>query len=59
MIQNYCCRGGRNSDRTARRCLDVLKPELNNVEGDSWEDLKTEDLGNVADTLRWLVWVCT
>ncbi|PRQ31858.1 putative leucine-rich repeat domain, L domain-containing protein [Rosa chinensis] len=55
-LETLRCGGSRNSDRTARRCLDVLKPKLNNVEGDSWEELKTEELVTVADTLRWLVW---
>ncbi|KAK9938535.1 hypothetical protein M0R45_015265 [Rubus argutus] len=55
-LETLRCGGSRNSDRTARRCLDVLKPKLNDIEGDSWEELRTEEIGNVAVTLRWLVW---
>ncbi|CAK9155855.1 unnamed protein product [Ilex paraguariensis] len=43
------------SDYTARRCLSILKPTLNEVEGDSWEELDTSELAR-AQSLRWLVW---
>ncbi|KAL3851207.1 hypothetical protein ACJIZ3_013089 [Penstemon smallii] len=44
------------SDYAARRCLSLLKPNLNDVEGESWEELDTTDLIHGAQSLRWLVW---
>ncbi|KAF8391550.1 hypothetical protein HHK36_023856 [Tetracentron sinense] len=44
------------SDYTARRCLGILKPELNNAEGESWEELDTVEIAKGAQSLRWLVW---
>ncbi|KAK6149286.1 hypothetical protein DH2020_016811 [Rehmannia glutinosa] len=44
------------SDSTARRCLSLLKPDLNDVEGESWEELDAVDLTHGAQSLRWLVW---
>lgn len=44
------------SQDTARRCLYLLKPNLNNVEGDSWEELDAEELSHGAKSLRWLIW---
>lgn len=44
------------SESTARRCLGVLKPTLNDVEGDSWEELDTTEIVHGARSLRWLVW---
>jgi hypothetical protein len=38
--------------------LDLLKPKLNNLEEDSWEELNTLDIGGGAESLKWLVWVC-
>ena len=35
-----------------------MKPKLNTLEGDSWEELDTLDIGGGAESLRWLVWVC-
>lgn len=43
------------SDRTARGCLGILKPKLNDVEGDSWEEVDTTEIAQGAQ-LRWLVW---
>lgn len=40
-----------------RGCLCVLKPKLNDVAGDSWEELDAGDLIQGAQSLRWLVWV--
>lgn len=53
-----CCRGCPRSEFTARRCLGLLKPTLNDVEGDSWEELDTAEIVHGANSLRWLVWVC-
>lgn len=39
--------------------MGILKPKLNDVEGDSWEELDTMEIGNGAQSLRWLVWVRT
>ncbi|MBA0550190.1 hypothetical protein Golob_021157 [Gossypium lobatum] len=49
-------RGCPSSESTARRCLGILKPKLNDVEGDSWEELDTMEIGHGAQSLRWLVW---
>lgn len=49
--------GGCNkSDSIARRCLSILKPKLNDVEGESWEELDSTDIANGVQSLRWLVW---
>ncbi|KAK0599879.1 hypothetical protein LWI29_009393 [Acer saccharum] len=48
-------RGSPRSDHT-RRSLGILKPKLNDVEGDSWEELDTTEIGFGAQSLRWLVW---
>ncbi|GFP79113.1 hypothetical protein PHJA_000054800 [Phtheirospermum japonicum] len=37
-------------------CLSLLKPDLNNMEGESWEELDTVDLTHGAKSLHWLVW---
>ncbi|XP_066370530.1 uncharacterized protein [Miscanthus floridulus] len=50
------CGGCPRSEVTARRCLNLLKPKLNTLEGDSWEELDTLDIGGGAESLRWLVW---
>ncbi|KAH6786386.1 RNI-like superfamily protein [Perilla frutescens var. hirtella] len=44
------------SDYVVRRCLSLLKPNLNDVEGDSWEELDAVQLIHGARSLRWLVW---
>ncbi|WOG99064.1 hypothetical protein DCAR_0418411 [Daucus carota subsp. sativus] len=44
------------SELTARCCLGILKPTLDNVEGESWEELVTAEIGQGAYSLRWLVW---
>ncbi|KAI3456925.1 hypothetical protein Pfo_013588 [Paulownia fortunei] len=44
------------SDYIARRCLSLLKPNLNDVEGESWEELDAVELTHGAQSLRWLVW---
>lgn len=50
------CGGCRRSDLTIRRCLGLFKPKLNDVEGDSWEELYTEEIDQGGQSLRWLVW---
>lgn len=57
MNQTKCCRGCLRSELTARCCLGILKPTLDNVEGESWEELVTAEIGHGAYSLRWLVWV--
>ncbi|KAL8237748.1 hypothetical protein R6Q59_018829 [Mikania micrantha] len=44
------------SEHTARSSLNILKPTLNNVEEDSWEELDTTEIVHGAQSLRWLVW---
>ncbi|CAA0814163.1 RNI-like superfamily protein [Striga hermonthica] len=44
------------SSYTARRCLSLLKPDLNDVEGESWEELDEVDFTHGAHSLRWVVW---
>ncbi|XP_023525892.1 uncharacterized protein LOC111789373 [Cucurbita pepo subsp. pepo] len=62
LVQHCCsletlrCGGCPRSDDTARRCLDIFKPRLDDIEGDSWEDLDTAEIANGAQSLRWLVW---
>lgn len=38
--------------------MSFLKPNLSDVEGDSWEELDAVELIQSAQSLRWLVWVC-
>ncbi|KAI8552819.1 hypothetical protein RHMOL_Rhmol06G0297800 [Rhododendron molle] len=56
MNQSYYCRGCPRSDYTARRCLCLLKPKLDDVEEESWEELDTVEIAHGAPSLRWLVW---
>ncbi|GMN51595.1 hypothetical protein TIFTF001_020738 [Ficus carica] len=55
-LETFRCGGCPRSDHTARRCLGIFKPKLNDVEGDSWEELDTAEIVNGAESLRWLVW---
>ncbi|XP_021755749.1 uncharacterized protein LOC110720953 isoform X2 [Chenopodium quinoa] len=50
------CGGCPRSDYTARRSLHLFKPDLNNLEGDSWEELDTAEFTHGGQSLRWLVW---
>ncbi|KAL6873751.1 hypothetical protein ACP4OV_013833 [Aristida adscensionis] len=50
------CGGCPRSEFTARRCVNILKPKLNTLEEDSWEELDTVNIGGGAESLRWLVW---
>lgn len=55
-LQTLRCGGSPRSDYTARRCLGIFKPKLNDMDGDSWEDLDTMEIASGAESLRWLVW---
>lgn len=55
-LETLRCGGCPRSDYTARRCLGLFKPELNDVEGDSWEELDTTEISHGGQSLRWLVW---
>ncbi|KAL8151577.1 hypothetical protein V2J09_021385 [Rumex salicifolius] len=48
--------GCQRSDYTARRSLNIIKPKLNDVAEDSWEDLDANEIAHGAQSLRWLVW---
>lgn len=48
--------GCQRSEHTAHSCLGILKPTLVSVEGESWEELVTAEIGHGASSLRWLVW---
>uniref|UniRef100_A0A0E0Q1N6 RNI-like superfamily protein n=1 Tax=Oryza rufipogon TaxID=4529 RepID=A0A0E0Q1N6_ORYRU len=50
------CGGCPGSESTARRSVYLLKPKLNTLEEDSWEELDTVEIGGGAESLRWLVW---
>ncbi|PKA51777.1 hypothetical protein AXF42_Ash008006 [Apostasia shenzhenica] len=55
-LETLRCGGCPRSDFTARRCLSILKPKLDDLEGESWEELEDIDIGHGAQSLRWLVW---
>ncbi|KAF5730545.1 hypothetical protein HS088_TW19G00136 [Tripterygium wilfordii] len=55
-LETLRCGGCPRSDFTARRCLGIFKPKLNDVKGDSWEELDMAEIGHSAESLRWLVW---
>ncbi|KAK3199692.1 hypothetical protein Dsin_023107 [Dipteronia sinensis] len=55
-LETLRCGGSLRSEHTARRSLGILKPKLNDVEGDSWEELDTTEIGFGAQSLRWFVW---
>lgn len=50
------CGGCPRSEFTAQACVNLLKPKLNTLEEDSWEELEAVDIGSGAESLRWLVW---
>ncbi|GAV72917.1 hypothetical protein CFOL_v3_16405 [Cephalotus follicularis] len=56
LLETLRCGGCPRSDHTARRCLGILKPKLNVVEEDSWEELDPSEISHGAQSLRWLVW---
>ncbi|KAL4179552.1 hypothetical protein AMTRI_Chr13g87940 [Amborella trichopoda] len=53
------CGGSHRSDFTAWRCLKFLKPSLEVVEEESWEELDSSVLAKGAQSLRWLIWGMT
>ncbi|PIA26931.1 hypothetical protein AQUCO_08500017v1 [Aquilegia coerulea] len=55
-LETLRCGGCHRSDTAVRRCLGFLKPKLNDVAGDSWEELDSKDIANGAESLRWLLW---
>ncbi|XVF03857.1 hypothetical protein REPUB_Repub05bG0029100 [Reevesia pubescens] len=55
-LETLRCGGCPSSESTARRCLGILKPKLNDVGGDSWEELDTLEIGHGAQSLRWFLW---
>ncbi|KAK1304757.1 hypothetical protein QJS10_CPB11g01342 [Acorus calamus] len=55
-LQVLRCGGCPRSNFTARRCLSILKPSLNDVEEESWEELDVKNISNGAQSLQWLVW---
>ncbi|GAB2277792.1 hypothetical protein Dimus_012496 [Dionaea muscipula] len=55
-LQTLRCGGCPRSDNTARRSLGLFKPNLNDMEGDSWEELDTTEITQCAGSLQWLVW---
>ncbi|KAL4619013.1 hypothetical protein ACB092_06G052300 [Castanea dentata] len=55
-LETLRCGGSPRSDYTTRRCLSIFKPKLNDVNGDSWEELDAMEIANGAESLRWLVW---
>ncbi|KAK2639714.1 hypothetical protein Ddye_027509 [Dipteronia dyeriana] len=56
LLETLRCGGSPWSDHTARRSLGILKPKLNDVEGDSWVELDTAEIGFGAQSLHWFVW---
>ncbi|CAN4102707.1 unnamed protein product [Withania somnifera] len=55
-LQAVDIRGCLQSENTARICFALLKPTLEHVEGDSWEELDTSEIAHGATSLRWLLW---
>ncbi|KAH7546723.1 hypothetical protein FEM48_Zijuj01G0231800 [Ziziphus jujuba var. spinosa] len=55
-LETLRCGGCPRSDYTARRCLGIFRPKLNDVDGDSWEELDTAEIADGAESLRWLIW---
>ncbi|KAL5715407.1 hypothetical protein ACHQM5_017232 [Ranunculus cassubicifolius] len=58
LLETLRCGGCPRSDAAVRRCLGIMKPKLNDVAGDSWEELldDNKDISNGAESLRWLLW---
>ncbi|XP_042952309.1 uncharacterized protein LOC122289404 [Carya illinoinensis] len=55
-LETLRCGGSPRSDYTARRCSGIFKPKLNDVDGESWEELDTTEIANGAESLVWIVW---
>ncbi|KAK9673888.1 hypothetical protein RND81_12G196400 [Saponaria officinalis] len=55
-LETLRCGGCPRSDFTAQRSLGLFRPTLNNVEGDSWEELDTTEITHGGESLRWIVW---
>lgn len=37
--------------------MSIFKPNLNIIEGETWEELDATEIGHGAQSMRWLVWV--
>ncbi|XP_018483160.1 uncharacterized protein LOC108854146 isoform X2 [Raphanus sativus] len=55
-LETLRCGGCPSSESTARRSLSLFKPDLSNVEEDTWEELDVTEIGHGGHSLRWLVW---
>ncbi|XP_010533494.1 PREDICTED: uncharacterized protein LOC104809268 [Tarenaya hassleriana] len=55
-LETLRCGGCLASESTARRCLGLFKPNLNDVGGETWEELYNTEIGHGGQSLRWLVW---
>ncbi|AEE85280.1 hypothetical protein ISN45_At04g028430 [Arabidopsis thaliana x Arabidopsis arenosa] len=55
-LETLRCGGCPSSESTARRSLSIFKPNLSNVEGETWEEIDTSEIGHGGQSLRWLVW---
>ncbi|ESQ54649.1 hypothetical protein EUTSA_v10026846mg [Eutrema salsugineum] len=45
-LETLRCGGCRSSESKARRSLSMFKPNLSNVEGETWEELDTTEIGH-------------
>ncbi|KAL0739035.1 hypothetical protein Bca4012_015245 [Brassica carinata] len=55
-LETLRCGGCPSSESTARRSLSLFKPDLSNVEEETWEELDVAEIGHGGQSLRWLVW---
>ncbi|XP_010433421.1 PREDICTED: uncharacterized protein LOC104717536 [Camelina sativa] len=55
-LETLRCGGCPSSESTARRSLDIFKPNLRNLEGETWEELDTSEIGHGGQSVRWLFW---
>ncbi|KAK4805005.1 hypothetical protein SAY86_004822 [Trapa natans] len=55
-LETLRCGGCQRSDYTARSCLSMLKPKLNDAAGESWEEIDATEIVHGAQSLNWLVW---
>ncbi|CAN7119393.1 unnamed protein product [Brassica rapa subsp. narinosa] len=55
-LETLRCGGCPSSESTARRSLSLFKPDLSNVEEETWEELDVTEIGHGGHSLRWLVW---
>ncbi|VVB11402.1 unnamed protein product [Arabis nemorensis] len=55
-LETLRCGGCPSSESTARRSLSIFKPNLSIIEGETWEELDATEIGQGAQSMRWLVW---